>query len=262
MPYAYVLLRSRDHVAMVDVGYNHADYGKTLAETYGVQHWHGPQQALALCGLTPGDVDTIFITHAHFDHFGNVEAFPKARFYVARQEIERSLWALALPERLSLLGSAIDPGDLAKGAALAAAGRLVLVDQDMEDVLPGIDLHLAPDTHSYASIWVEVRNDGRRESSDAWVLAGDLIYSYDNLGGLGSGIEGNPPFHPIGIAVGSQEKLLFATEAMVKAVGYERRRVVPVHEAALLDVFPSRRAAPGLAISEVCLADGAASRIG
>ena len=80
MPYAYVVLRSRHHVAMVDVGYNHADHGRALALSYGVEHWHGPRRALALCGLSPEDVDTVFITHAHFDHFGNVEAFPKARF--------------------------------------------------------------------------------------------------------------------------------------------------------------------------------------
>ena len=134
---------------------------------------------------------------------------------------------------MRFLASAIDPGDLTRAATLAAAGRLTLVDKDMEDVLPGIDLHLAPDTHSFASIWVRLRNDGRRESQDCWVLAGDLIYSFDNIGGLATGIDAGAPFHPIGIAVGSQENLLHASEAMLKAVAYERRRVVPVHEEAL-----------------------------
>jgi N-acyl homoserine lactone hydrolase len=262
MPYAYVVLRSKRHVAMVDVGYNHIDHGRALALSYGVEHWHGPREALALCGLAPEDVDTVFITHAHFDHFGNVEAFPRARFYVARDEIERSVWALGLPERMGFLASAIDPGDLAKGAALAAEGRLVLVDRDMADVLPGIDLHLAPDTHSFASLWVHLRNDLKRESQDSWVLAGDLVYAFDNLGGLASGVAAGTPYHPIGIAVGSQENLLRATEAMLKAVAYERRRVVPVHEDRLGEVFPSRRSAPGLAISEICLADGASSMVG
>ena len=88
---------------------------------------------------------------------------------------------------MGFLASAIDPGDLTRAAGLAAAGRLTLVDKDMEDVLPGIDLHLAPDTHSFASIWVRLRNDGRRHSEDCWVLAGDLIYSFDNIGGLCDG---------------------------------------------------------------------------
>ena len=262
MPYCYVVLRSKSHVAMVDVGYNHIDHGRALAVSYGVEHWHDPRRVLALCGLRPEDVGTVFVTHAHFDHFGNVEAFPNAHFYIARQEIERSVWALSQPERLRFLAVAIDPGDLTRAAALAAAGRLTLVDRDLEDVLPGIDLHLAPDTHSFASMWVRLRNDGRRESEDCWVLAGDLIYSYDNIGGLATGIEAGSPYHPIGFAVGSQENLLRASEAMLTAVAHERRRVVPVHEEALARVFPTREVAPGLAISELCLADGAESRLG
>ena len=261
MPYAYVVLQSREHVVMVDVGYNHADFGEALALRFGVEHWHGPGEALALCGLKPQDVDTVFITHVHFDHFGNVEAFPNAHFYVAEREIEKSIWALSLPERMKFLASSIDPGDLTKGAELARAGRLVLVKEDMSDVLPGIDLHIAPDTHSFASLWVKVRNDRRRESSDVWVLAGDLVYAYENLGGRGSTPEDGSAYLPIGFAIGSQTNLLLATEEMLKAVGHERRRVVPVHEERLKEVFPSRLEAPGLCISEICLADGAASKL-
>lgn len=261
MPYAYVVLQSKDHVAMVDVGHNHADFGKILADSYGVAHWHGPVDALALCGLRPDDVDTVFITHAHFDHFGNVEAFPKAHFYIAEEEIEKSIWALALPERLKFIATAIDPGDLTKGAALARQGRLTLVKSDMQDVLPGIDLHLAPDTHSFASLWVELRNDRKRPSQDAWVLAGDLVYAYENLGGEGAGVENGKPYLPIGFAIGSQTNLLLATEDMLKAVGHERRRVVPVHEERLKQVFPSCIKEAGLVISEICLADGTPSRL-
>jgi N-acyl homoserine lactone hydrolase len=262
MPYAYVVMQSGDHVAMVDVGHNHADFGKTLADRYGCLHWHGPREALALCGLRPEDVDTIFITHAHFDHFGNAEAFPRARFYVAEEEIEKSIWALAQPPRLGFLAGAIDPGDLTKAAALAASGRLVLVKEDMSDVLPGIDLHLAPDTHSYSSMWVALRNDRRQDSSDAWVLAGDLVYAYENIGGLATGVDAGGEYVPVGFAIGSQTKLILATEQMLKTVGHERRRVVPVHEERLKDMFPTHRNAPGLSISEICLADGAASRVG
>jgi len=261
MPYCYVVLRSKNHVAMVDVGYNNADHGRSLALSYGVEHWHDPRRVLALCGLRPEDVGTVFITHAHFDHFGNVEAFPRAHFYIAEQEIEKSIWALALPERLKFLATAIDPGDLAKGAELARQGRLTLIKQDMTDILPGIDLHIAPDTHSFASLWVELRNDRKRPSQDVWVLAGDLVYAYENLGGEGAGVGNGKPYLPIGFAIGSQTNLLLATEDMLKAVGHERRRVVPVHEARLKEVFPSRAKEAGLVISEICLADGARSRL-
>jgi hypothetical protein len=48
---------------------------------------------------------------------------------------------------------------------------------------------------------------------------------------------------------------------MVKLVGGETRRVIPIHEERLKDRFPSRISRHGLRISEICLADGEASRI-
>ena len=261
MPYAYVVLQSKEHVAMVDVGYNHVDFGATLAELYDTVGWHGPAEALALCGVRPKDVDTVFITHAHFDHFGNVEAFPKARFLVSAQEIERSIWALSLPERMQFIATAIDPGDLAKGAALARAGRLELVKEEREDVLPGIDLRLAPDSHSFESLWLHLRNDGRKPSADGWVLAGDLVYAYENIGGTATGAGAGTPYLPVGFAMGSQAHLVLASEAMLKCVDYERRRIVPVHEERVKQMFPSRQIEEGLAITEICLADGMASKV-
>jgi len=52
-----------------------------------------------------------------------------------------------------------------------------------------------------------------------------------------------------------------AIEAMTKSVGYEARRVIAIHEERLKGRFPSRIAADGLRISQVCLADGEKSRV-
>ena len=68
-------------------------------------------------------------------------------------------------------------------------------------------------------------------------------------------------YNPVGLAVGSQMNLILATEAMMRAVSYEERRVIPVHEERLKDRFPSRITADGLRISEICLADGEKSRV-
>ena len=66
---------------------------------------------------------------------------------------------------------------------------------------------------------------------------------------------------PVGLAVGSQTNLLLATEAMMKEVGYDSRRVIPVHEERLKDEFPSRITRNGLRITEICLADGEVSKV-
>lgn len=261
LPYCYVVIKGKDHVAMVDVGYNDKAYGKVLGDRFGVENWRDPKTVLAEVGLTPEDVDTCFITHAHFDHFGNVEDFPKARFYIQEREISKWVWAMSLPDRLRWMMVAVDPGDIVRGVDLARDRRLVTVNGAMEDVLPGIDLHAAPDSHTWGSMWVTVRNDGQKQSSDTWVLAGDLVYQFDNLGGSGAVVDADSIYTPVGLAVGSQANLVLATEDMMAQVGYEARRVIPIHEERLRDAFPSRISAEGLRITEICLAGDETSKV-
>jgi glyoxylase-like metal-dependent hydrolase (beta-lactamase superfamily II) len=261
LPYCYVLIKGEGHVAMVDVGYNHKDFGGYLGDKFGVINWHPPATVLGECGIRPEEVDTVFVTHAHFDHFGNVSDFPNAKFYLQSKEIEKWVWAMSLPDRMQWIMLAVDPGDVLRGVELAKNKRLVAVDGDMQNALPGIDLHPAYDTHTFGSMWIQVRNDGKSESEDNWVLAGDLVYVYENLSGSGEIVGVEKIYNPVGLAIGSQMNLVLATEAMMRAVNYEERRVIPVHEERLKDVFPSRITTNGLRISEICLVDGERSLV-
>ena len=60
---------------------------------------------------------------------------------------------------------------------------------------------------------------------------------------------------PVGFAVGSQENLMMATEAMTRSAGCEARRIIPVHEERLKQRFPFRITGNGLRITEVRPAD-------
>jgi N-acyl homoserine lactone hydrolase len=261
LPYCYVLIKGNGHVAMVDVGYNNKDYGGVLSERFGVENWHSPQDVLAECGIKPEEVDTVFITHAHFDHLGNIDDFPNATFYIQERELSKWIWAMSLPDRMRWMMGAVDPADILRTVDLARQGRLVVVDGDRENVLPGIDLHAAFDSHTYGSQWVHVRNDGQQPSQDSWVLAGDLVYVFENLEFDASAVGIEKMYNPVGLAVGSQQNLLFATEEMMKSVQYEMRRVIPVHEERLRDTFPSRITGNNLRISEICLSGGHQSMV-
>ena len=252
LPYCYVVIKSRDRIAMVDVGYNDKEYGHYISSKFGVENWHSPESVLAPCGIRPEDVDDIFITHAHFDHMGNTESFPNAVFHIQERELTKWIWAMSLPDRLRYMMVATDPSDVLRVADLARQGRLRLIDGDKRNVIPGIDLHGAPDTHTYGSQWVHVRNDMQAESSDSWVLAGDLVYVYENIEGTGT----DKMYIPVGLALGSTTNLVLTTDDMMKAVDYEMKRLIPVHEEKLKDVFPSRITSSGLRISEICLASG------
>lgn len=258
LPYAFAVLKRADSIALIDIPYNHAEHGKALAESYGVSNWHGPREVLAECGITPEDVSSVFITHAHFDHIGTMDQFPNATFYMQKRELNQWVWALGLGPDYRFLVGAVDPADIMRAVELARQGRLVCIDGDREDILPGIDLHLSADTHTYGSMYVHVRNDGARDSQDGWVFAGDNLYTYDNLTGLDPEA---PQIVPIGLAVGSQSNLIMATAEMLARVGGEPRRLVPIHEDRLRKVFPSRLTGNGLQIVELALADGEASRV-
>lgn len=255
LPYCYVLIKGNGIAAMVDVGYNDKDYGQVMANNFGVENWHSPRDVLAECDVAPEQVGHVFITHAHFDHMGNTDAFPNAKFYIQERELSKWVWAMSLDRRFRWLMLATDPGDVLRVVDLARQGRLMCVDGDRQDVLPGIDLHAAFDTHTWGSMYVTVRNAGGR---DTWVLAGDLVYSFENLRGLDPA---DPQYLPVGLAVGSQTSLMLVTDTMVKEADGDVSHVIPIHEEGLKDAFPSRITECGLRITEVTLAEGEPSRV-
>jgi N-acyl homoserine lactone hydrolase len=258
MPYGYVVIKGREQTAMIDVGYNHKAYGAVLAESYGVRNWQPPATVLGECGLSPTDISTVFLTHAHFDHMGNIEDFPSATFYIQERELSKWVWAMSLERRFQWLMLGMDPADILRTVDLARQGRLVSIDGDKEDVLPGIDLHAAFDTHTWGSMFVTVRNDLSRNSADTWVFAGDLVYAHENLRGTDPN---DPQYIPVGLGTGSQFNLITTSERMMQLAGGDYTHVIPVHEERLKDLFPSRITKAGLRITELALADGEPSRV-
>ncbi len=258
LPYCYVVIKGHGHIAMVDVGYNHKEYGAVLATMYGARDWHPPREVLAEIGIAPEDITHAFLTHAHFDHMGNIEDFPNATFYIQERELSKWVWAMSLERRFRWLMAGVDPADILRTVELARNGRLVCIDGDREDVLPGIDIHAAHDTHTWGSMYVRLRNDLSPNSKNAWLFAGDLVYMQENLRGYKPD---DPEYIPIGFASGSQLKLVMTMEELVKGVDGDINRVIAIHEDRLKDMFPSRLAPNGVRVTQLALADNESSRV-
>ncbi|MCL2470180.1 MAG: N-acyl homoserine lactonase family protein [Propionibacteriaceae bacterium] len=254
LPYGYVVLKSSDRTVMVDAGYNYQQYGKVLADRFGVIEWQSPATVLGEIGVQPEDVSDIIITHAHFDHFGNVGDFPNATVHIQEREFSQWLWTLTLPPQFGWLQGALNPDDIVLGAHLAAEGRLHLVDGDVENLFPGIDVRAELDSHTFGSQYVVVNNGGGK---DPWVLAGDLRYVRENI----TGFNDDGVYVPVGLAAGSQLNLLRASDHMMEAVDRVEKRVIAVHDEHLEEMFPSRKSKHGLAIVEITLAQHEASRV-
>lgn len=254
VPIGFVVLKGEGHVALVDTGFRVPDYGKDVATLYGVSRAVASDAAIRSIGIEPDEVDTIFLTHAHWDHMGNIAAFPNATVYIQTVEIERWMSAMALPPRFAFLQAAIDPADFQHLFERALKGQVRLVDGALYGAIPGVDLHPAFDTHTYGSQFVVVTSVGRDEKP--FVAVGDCVTTYENIEGIG----GDGRYVPLGHGLGSQFEMLRTFERIRTTVGGETGRIIPVHDPEAYRRFPSSDQADGLRIAEVVIQPEDASR--
>lgn len=145
-------VRGNGKTILIDCGSNMADPAKQAVYFgfYNAEETMGTvQDALALIDVKPEDVTDIILTHAHIDHMGSVELFPNAQFYIQKAELEGWEAIAANPMMAPMLMPGVaDEGDLIRARALVEEGRMTLLEGDVEDLLPGIDVVVMPKCHS------------------------------------------------------------------------------------------------------------------
>ena len=121
VPMIYTLLvggevGGKQHVALVDCGFRNDHW----AAKYGFASWEEPRDVLARVGFAPEDVEVILVTHMHFDHIGNFEAFPNAKLYIQLDEylgwsdIVCSAHQYETEEEKAFIFSSFDPQDMVR----------------------------------------------------------------------------------------------------------------------------------------------------
>ncbi len=115
-----------------------------FCEIYAIERPEGLLDEIRAAGVAPEEIDTVALTHLHFDHCGGgttrgedgiVRAtFPNARYLVRRQEWNDAHHANER-NRASYFSENYDP--------LEASGQLLLHDDDIE-ILPGVWMKCLP----------------------------------------------------------------------------------------------------------------------
>jgi glyoxylase-like metal-dependent hydrolase (beta-lactamase superfamily II) len=131
MDYFFWVIRNAERTVLVDTGFS-AEAGARRGRTMLID----PVAAFDLIGVSPVSAPQVVVTHAHYDHIGNLARFDRSQIWIARAEFD--FWSSAMRNRRQFaVVSETDEIDALIEAG--ASGRLRFVE-DAADVAPGISL--------------------------------------------------------------------------------------------------------------------------
>jgi glyoxylase-like metal-dependent hydrolase (beta-lactamase superfamily II) len=165
--FAIWLIRGGGRNILFDSGFHREKWFKYWTITDYVR----PDEAVQLAGVKPEEITDIVISHAHWDHMGGIDLFPKATVWIQKEEFRYyagEAWQAGGQH------GGIDPEDVQELVRLNTEGRLRLVDGDNVEIFPGIRAYTGA-RHTYASQYLRV------DGNPAFVLASDNSYLWRNL---------------------------------------------------------------------------------
>ena len=166
MDYFIWVIRNHLRTIVVDVG-----YGREEGERRGRTFLRSPTEGLAMLDIDSREVEDVIITHMHYDHAGNLEQFPKARFHI--QDAEMALVTGRAMTHPTLRHS-FQLEDVVDMVRLIYGDRVVFHD-GQETIAPGVTVHHLPG-HTRGMQAVRVRRP-----RGPVVLASDVAHYYESF---------------------------------------------------------------------------------
>jgi glyoxylase-like metal-dependent hydrolase (beta-lactamase superfamily II) len=167
MDYFVWLARSASRTFIIDTGFNAAAAQKRKREFL-----RSPSEGLKLLGVDAAAAENVILTHLHYDHVGNFDLFPRARFHLQDAELAYATGRYMATEFFSY---AYEVDEVVAMVRNVYAGRVEFYDGDA-NLAPGISLHhIGGHTKGLQAVrlWTRV----------GWlVLASDASHYYANMG--------------------------------------------------------------------------------
>jgi len=211
--YGVWLIRGGGHNILFDSGFHRERWFKLWT----IKDYLRPDEALKLAGVKPEEVTDIVVSHAHWDHMGGIDLFPKATIWIQKEEFRYytgEAWQAGGQH------GGIDADDIQELVKLNTEGRVRLVDGDNVEILPGIRAYTGG-RHTWASQYVAVTG-----KPGPIVLASDNMYLYENL----------EKHVPIAQTFDAASNL--AAQDRMKTLVKDPRFIIPGHDPAVLTRFP------------------------
>jgi glyoxylase-like metal-dependent hydrolase (beta-lactamase superfamily II) len=213
--YAFWLIRGGGRNILFDSGFHRERWFKEWT----IVNYMRPDEAVKLAGVKPEEVTDVVISHAHWDHMGGIDLFPKATVWIQKEEFRYYTGDAWQPGGQH---GGIDPEDAAELVRVNTEGRLRLVDGDNVEIFPGIRAFTGG-RHTYASQYLQV------EGNPPFVLASDNCYLYRNVTEHKASATFSEADYPANIK--NQER-------MIQLAG-SPDRVIPGHDALQFQRFPT-----------------------
>jgi glyoxylase-like metal-dependent hydrolase (beta-lactamase superfamily II) len=211
LDYFVWLIRGAGRDILVDTGFN-AEEAKLRARKLTIN----PVDALAGFGVAAGGIRDVIVTHLHYDHAGNLDRFPNARFHLQEREMAYAT-GRCMCNGLLRLPFSVEHVTL---MVRHVYGERVTFHSGDGEVAPGLTLHRVGG-HSDGLQVVRVETE-----RGPVVLASDAAHYYANLQ------RGNP--FPIVYNVGDMVR---AWDIVERLAGHPDR-FIPGHDPIVADIYP------------------------
>ena len=200
---------------VVDTGFD-----ASMAARRGRELLNPVGEGLKAIGIDPDKVENVIVSHLHYDHTGNYELFPRARYHLQDGEMAYATGRHMCHAHLRI---PFETEDVVAMVRKVFAGRVTFHD-GADEMAPGVTLHrIGGHSKGLQSVRVKTRRG-------YVVLAADAIHLYQHLD------EGR--IFPITYNVG---EVLEGYET-IRRLASSRDHIVPGHDPQVLTGYPPARA--------------------
>lgn len=251
-PFTMTLIQGEGHKILFDTGYNASDPAKheRFVTITGGQNAHSSDEILATVGVKPEEIDTVFLSHMHWDHAGATEFYPNATFYIQKDEFEAWNNLMQRPQFAWECWLTTAMEDIEKLNKLKEEDRLVLLDGEYDDFFPGIHVRVGVESHTRAMQMLLVETEIKDKETVQYVLAADAYNYPESI---------FQPQTPGGSFVPSKK---FSTgdtfksiETLIRIYDWtngDKNYAVTSHDGSMEDRFPTEISELGLHIYKIC----------